>query len=195
MWTAFRFSLLMLLIGGLLYPLAIAGLGQFLFSAQANGSLIYSASSHTTPIGSRLIAQAFTRPDYFHPRPSANSYDGANSGGSNLGPTNQKLINRVEEAAAAYRKETPGQTASAQSIPMDALTTSASSLDPHISLPNAFTQAERVALARKTNVASIRHLIAQLSEKPFLAESSYINVLKLNLALDTLTGKAKEASR
>jgi len=139
MLTAVRFAILILLLGGVLYPLAMTGLGQIFFSSQANGSFIKLSTGKI--VASRLIGQVFTRPEYFHSRPSANAYDAANSGGSNLAPTSRKLIERMKRDAVLYRKENPQQTA----LPIDALTASASGLDPHISLANALVQVPRVA--------------------------------------------------
>lgn len=182
MWTAIRFTILILVFGGLIYPLAMTGLGQILFPIQANGSLIKQANGQV--IGSSLIGQNFTRPEYFHSRPAANSYDASNSGGSNYGATNKKLIDRVLQDATAYRKENPASL----SIPVDAVTASASSLDPHISLANAFEQAPRIANFRHVDVAAVRQLILKEQEHPFLAESPYVNVLTLNLLLDRQKG-------
>jgi potassium-transporting ATPase KdpC subunit len=183
MLTAIRFTILILILGGLIYPLAMTGIGQLLFPHQANGSLIKRADGQV--IGSSLIGQNFTQPEYFHPRPAVNNYDASNSGGSNLGATSKKLIDRIEQDVVAYRKNNPRE----QAVPIDAVTTSASNLDPHISLANAFRQISRVAQARKMTVDSIKALVLQMSEKHLLAEAPYINVLKLNLALDQLQAK------
>ena len=179
---AFRMTLLLTILTGLVYPGVVTGLCQLLFHAQANGSLI---TGNGQVIGSSLIGQSFTKPEYFHGRPSAagNGYDGLSSGGSNLGPTNQKLIDRVKKDVAAFRKENPDYTGP---IPADLLTTSASGLDPHISVASAEVQIPRVAKARGANVDQIRALITANTEGRdlgFMGEPR-VNVLNLNLALD-----------
>ena len=176
-FTAIRFALLMMILGGLVYPLAITALGQVLFPTEANGSLLKRQDG--TVMGSTLIGQNFTRPEYFHPRPSVNSYDAANSGGSNLGATSKKLIDRVTQDTATYQKTNQWE----KPIPIDAVTTSASNIDPHISLANALAQAPRVAATRQTDVKTIERLVRNLVENT-LVESPYVNVLQLNLALD-----------
>src|SRR2546427_4110303 len=129
-----------------LYPLIVFGISQLLFRDQANGSLIVSADG--TIHGSKLLGQAFSDPKYFHPRPSAagNGYDATSSGGSNLGPTSQKLKDAIKERIAAYRKKNGMKET--EVVPADAVTTSGSGLDPHISLKNAEIQTERVVKAR-----------------------------------------------
>ncbi|MDP8983416.1 MAG: K(+)-transporting ATPase subunit C [Acidobacteriota bacterium] len=180
---ALRMTLLLTMLTGLLYPLAITGLCQLLFSRQANGSLIQPDGK---VIGSSLIGQNFTRPEYFHPRPSAagnDGYDATASGGSNLGPTNKKLLDRMGAAAAAFRKENPGFTGP---IPADMLAASGSGLDPHLSPAAAEAQADRVAQARHAGTEQIGALIASHTESRdlgFLGEPR-VNVLLLNLALD-----------
>ncbi len=180
---ALRMTLLLTVLTGLVYPLAITGLCQLLFSRQANGSLIQPDGK---VIGSSLIGQNFTRPEYFHPRPSAagnDGYDATASGGSNLGPTNKKLLDRVAAAAAAFRKENPGFTGP---IPADMLAASGSGLDPHLSPAAAEAQADRVAQARHAGAQQIGALIASHIESRdlgFLGEPR-VNVLLLNLALD-----------
>ena len=180
MFTAIRFTILILIIGGILYPLAMTGLGQFLFPHQANGSLVKQPTGQV--IGSSLIGQAFTKPEYFHPRPAVNGYDASNSGGSNLGATSKKLIDRVSQDAQIYKKDNQIK----QVTPVDAVTASASNLDPHISLANALLQVPRVANARQMNSESVKRLVGHIAEKHLLAEASYLNVLELNLALDQL---------
>jgi K+-transporting ATPase ATPase C chain len=167
-----------------IYPFVVFGISQAFFSDKANGSLIVDQSG--TVRGSKLLAQGFTDQKYFHPRPSAagNGYDAASSGGSNLGPTSQKLYDAIKDRAAAYRAENGlGET---DSVPADAVTASGSGLDPHISLRNAELQTARVAKARGLNEVKVRDLIRQNTDGPdlgFLGEAG-VNVLKLNLALD-----------
>jgi len=135
-------------------------------------------------VGSRLLGQSFTRPGYFHPRPSAADYDGGASSGSNLGPSNAELIDTVAARAAAYRTEN-GLPAGAP-VPVDAVTASASGLDPHVSVANARAQARRVAQARGMPLASVLALVETHTEERtfgFLGEER-VNVLELNLALD-----------
>ncbi len=180
---AFRITVLLIVLTGVLYPAFITGACQLLFRHQANGSLIMK---NNQVIGSKLLGQNFTRPEYFHPRPSAagaNGYDPTASGGSNLGPTNKKLIDRVAASAEQFRKENGNYQGP---IPADALTASGSGLDPHISLANAEIQIPRVAQARKRDEASIRSLVAAATEQRdlgFLGEPR-VNVLLLNLKLD-----------
>ncbi len=183
LFPALRMTLLLTILTGLIYPGVVTGLCQVLFRNQANGSLI-NANGQT--IGSRLIGQNFTKAEYFHPRPSAagtDGYDATASSGSNLGPTSQKLYDRVKASAEQFRKENPEFQGP---IPSDALTASASGLDPEISVANATAQAERVAGARSADVASIQNMIASATEKRSLKlfGEDRINVLELNLALD-----------
>jgi K+-transporting ATPase ATPase C chain len=170
---------------GLVYPLVVLGVGQLAFGHRANGSVV---EVDGRAVGSELLAQPFTDARYFHPRPSAagsQGYDTAASGGSNLGPSNPALVNEnVPTGVAAYRREN-GLAADA-TVPVDAVTTSASGLDPHISVANARLQAARVALARGVEPAGILHLIDQNTDGPsfgVLGEPG-VNVLTLNLALD-----------
>ncbi len=174
-----------------LYPLLVFGIGHALFGAKAHGSLIVAKDG--TVRGSRLLGQKFAAPGYFHSRPSAagNGYDPLNSGGSNLGPTSQKLNDAIKERIAAYRQENGLETT--DPVPADAVTASASGLDPHISLRNAEIQAARVATARGIPEEQVRRLIGQNTDGRDLGifGESGVNVVTLNLALDSLarTGK------
>jgi potassium-transporting ATPase KdpC subunit len=168
------------LLLGVAYPLVVTGLAQVLFPGKANGQLI---ERNGNVIGSRIIGQAFSSPGYFRSRPSAagTGYDAANSAGTNLGPTNKKLIDAVKAAVDAAKKENPSAP-----VPVDLVTTSASGLDPHISPAAAAFQVPRVALERGMPEAEIRRLVEAHSmgrQLGFLGEP-VVNVLELNLALD-----------
>jgi len=178
-----RIKLFMTVLLGIGYPLALTGICQILFPHQANGSLVTAGDK---VVGSELIGQNFTRPEYFQPRPSAagaDGYDAANSSGSNYGPTNQKLIDRVKASIEKFRKDNPEYT---QPIPADLLTASSSGLDPHISPDSAQAQAPRVAKAREVSTDQVNRLIAHFTDDPDLGllGEPRVNVLKLNLALD-----------
>jgi K+-transporting ATPase ATPase C chain len=177
-----------------LYPLLVFGIGQVLFPAKANGSLIVDAGGVVR--GSRLIGQPFTADKYFHPRPSSagNGYDPTSSGGSNLGPTSQKLRDAIAQNITDYRTQN-GMTTNA-AVPADAVTGSASGLDPHISLENARLQADRVAKARGLNLEKVRALIQENTDAADLGilGDPGVNVLRLNLALDAIvTGEGRTA--
>ena len=186
MFSEFKPAILMTLVftvlTGIFYPLAITGAAQAMFHKQANGSLI---ERNGKVIGSEHIGQNFTKPEYFHPRPSAagSGYDAANSGGSTLGPTNPALADRLTKDAAQFRKDNPDFTGP---LPADAITTSASGLDPDITPANAMAQAARVARARGTSSDMVRSLVAGAVEGRDLGVfgEPRVNVLKLNLALD-----------
>lgn len=169
-----------------LYPLVVYGIAQVAFPHKANGSLIVTKDG--TVRGSELLGQNFTEAKYFHPRPSAagNGYDAANSSGSNLGPTSQKLNDAIKDRIAAYRAENSLKATDA--IPADAVTASGSGLDPHISLRNAELQASRIAKARNLSADKMRELIKQNTNAPDLGVLGEpgVNVMKLNLALDNL---------
>lgn len=172
-----------------LYPLVVWGAGQLLFSRQANGSLIENADHKV--VGSEWLGQNFTSPKYFHPRPSAagTGYDASNSSGTNLGPTSQKLIDSVKAAVEQYRKENnlPSETL----VPADAVTSSGSGLDPHISERNAALQTARVARERGCSEDVVKGEIAKATDGRSLGilGEPGVNVLKLNLALDKLAAK------
>jgi K+-transporting ATPase ATPase C chain len=169
------------LVFGLAYPLAMTGVAGLVFPAQAGGSLVRDAKGQV--IGSALIAQGFAKPEYLHPRPSAagNGYDPMNSSGSNLGPLDQKLVDRVKGDAATIAKDDgPGI------IPADALTTSGSGLDPDVTPENAHLQAARIAAHRGATVSEVLAVIDGETHQPvlgFIGEST-VNVLAVNRALD-----------
>lgn len=176
-------GLLVLLCG--IYPALIWIVSQSVFPDQANGSMIKNGN-HV--IGSKLIAQSFVNPAYFHPRPSAagEGYDAASSGGSNLGPTSRKLMETVANRINVYRSENKLDTKTP--VPADAVTASASGLDPHISLQNALLQARRVALSRGVSEDVLRKMIAKHTEGRdlWILGEKRVNVLLLNLDLDRL---------
>jgi K+-transporting ATPase ATPase C chain len=183
--SAVLMVIVLTLLFGIVYPLVMTGISQVLFPAQANGSLIRDSAGNV--IGSAILAQNFTQPRYFHPRPSAagsDGYDATNSGGSNLGPTNQKLTDAVKDRTDAYRQEN-GLAADAP-VPVDAVTASASGLDPDISPANALLQAGRVARARGLSEDQVRSIVEQNTAGRTLGilGEPRVNVLKLNLALD-----------
>ena len=180
---AFRITLLLTILTGLIYPGVVTGLAQVLFHNQANGSLI---TEDGRVIGSSLIGQNFTKLEYFHPRPSAagsDGYDATASGGSNYGPTNQKLIDRVKGDLEKFHKDNPDYTGP---IPADLLTTSASGIDPHISPASAAAQVARVAKARGMDAGALQKFVdgrVEARTGGFIGEP-VVNVLLLNLELD-----------
>ena len=187
--TAVRITVLLTVILCGLYPVVVWGLGQLIFPRKANGSLIESADRRI--IGSEWLGQNFSGAKYFHSRPSAagaNGYDAASSSGSNLGPTSQKLMDSIKTRVAAYREEN-GLEANAL-VPGDAVTSSGSGLDPHISVKNALLQAPRVARERKVGVDVIQGEIERATDPRSLGilGEPGVNVLKLNLALDQMRG-------
>ncbi len=173
---------------GLLYPLAVTGIAQGLFPSESSGSLIQKGE---IVIGSRLIGQAFTRPEYFSGRPSAIDppYDASNSGGSNLAPSNAKLISQVQARVADTRFK--NSLAGGAPVPADLVLASASGLDPHISPASALLQARRVADQRKVTQTQMQALIRQNTQQPLLGlwGKERVNVLELNLALDRISAK------
>jgi len=183
--TAFLMTVATTILLGVIYPLVITGLAQVLFHDKANGQIM---TRNGEAIGSRLIGQPFTSAKYFHSRPSAagNGYDAANSGGTNLGPTNQKLIDRVQADAKSLHEENPSQA-----IPVDLITTSASGLDPEISPAAAEFQIPRVARERGVSEAALRDLIQKYTRQRDLGllGEPRVNVLELNLAMDDLAPK------
>jgi len=179
-------ALMFTVICGVIYPLLTTGIGQAAFNDKANGSLI---KQNGVVVGSRLIGQTFTAPQYFHSRPSAagSGYDGSQSSGSNLGPTSQDLIDAVTARVAGYRTE--NDLGADVAVPVDAVTASASGLDPDISIANARLQAPRVAKERGVSLATVLSLVDAHTDgrnMSVLGEPG-VNVLELNLALDRLT--------
>jgi K+-transporting ATPase ATPase C chain len=187
--TAILMTIVTTVLLGLVYPLVTTGLAQVIFPSQANGSLIRSADG--TVIGSSLIGQSFSSPGYFRSRPSAagaNGYDAGASSGSNLGPTNKKLIDRVKADVEKAQTENPGKP-----VPIDLVTTSGSGLDPHISPAAAEFQVPRVARERGISEEQLRQVIARHTagrQFGFLGEAT-VNVLELNLDLDRTTPMKK----
>ena len=181
---ALRVTLVLTLLTGAVYPGIVTGLATLIFPRQAGGSLIEAGGR---VVGSEFIGQRFAGPEYFHGRPSAagDGYDAANSGGSNLGPINEKLVSRVKADVAQFRMENPDFTGP---LPSDLLTTSASGLDPHISPASAYAQVPRVARARGIPENDLRRIVASQVEGRqlgFLGEPR-VDVLNLNLVLDRL---------
>jgi potassium-transporting ATPase KdpC subunit len=184
LFPALMMLLVFTVITGVGYPVVVTGVAQGAFGDKADGSLVDNADGEV--VGSSLIGQTFAEPEYFHPRPSAagDGYDAGASSGSNLGPSNDDLLASVEERAEAYREEN-GLDAAAE-VPVDAVTASASGLDPHISVANAHLQALRVADAQGLDVDTVLELVDDHTsgrDFGFLGEKG-VNVLELNLALD-----------
>jgi K+-transporting ATPase ATPase C chain len=187
---AILMTIVMTVLLGLVYPLVVTGLAQLMFRDKANGQLV---SRNGEIVGSRIIGQAFFGPGYLHSRLSAagsgNGYDAANSGGSNLGPTNQHLIDRVKADVARLQAENPGQP-----VPVDLVTTSASGLDPDVSPAGAEFQVPRIARERGLSEEQVRQIIDQHTsgrQIGFLGEPR-VNVLEVNLALDQLKSMARK---
>lgn len=183
-----RIKVFLTVLLGIAYPLVMTGISQMLFPRQSAGSLI---TENGKVVGSELIGQSFTRPEYFNSRPSnagANGYDATASSGYNQGPTNKKLVDRVSAAVEQFRKNNPDYKGP---IPADLVTGSASGLDPHLSPDSTRAQAARVAQLRHAPVEQMNQLIGQYTEAPDLGilGEPRVNVLKLNLELDRRFGK------
>jgi K+-transporting ATPase ATPase C chain len=190
--TAILFTIVTTILFGLIYPLAITGIAQVIFPDQANGQLIKRPDGTIT--GSRIIGQPFNGPGYFHSRPSAAGvagYDGGASSGSNLGPTSQKLIERIKAEAERIQAENPNQP-----VPVDLVTTSGSGLDPHISTAAADFQIPRVAHERGMPDSEVRQIVAVHTEgRTFgLLGEPRVNVLELNLDLDNRKPRVRTGS-
>jgi potassium-transporting ATPase KdpC subunit len=182
--TSVLFTIVTVIAFGLIYPVVMTGIAQLIFPWQANGELIYVDGK---PVGSAIIGQLWTKPQYFHGRPSAagKGYDPTQTGGTNLGPTSKKLIDATRATIAALKKENPDATIP---VPMDLVTSSSSGIDPDISPAGAYYQAPRVAKARNLPVQKVDDLIARMTQSRtfgFLG-APRVNVLQLNLALDRL---------
>jgi K+-transporting ATPase ATPase C chain len=189
LWTSVMLTVVFAILLCGAYPVLIWAGGQVLFASKANGSLVYDKDG--TVRGSTLLAQNFASDKYFQPRASAagTGYDATSSGGTNLGPTSQKLNDSIKAAVAAYR--TSNGLAANAPVPADAVTSSASGLDPHISISNALLQAPRVAKTRKLPIEAVEALISSNTDGRslgFLGEAG-VNVLTLNIALDSTAGK------
>lgn len=188
LFVALRVTLVTLVLTGVLYPLALTGLAQVMFNARANGSLV--KDDRGTLIGSELLGQGFSRPEYFQPRPSAAGagWDGTSSSGSNLGTTSAKLQKRVQDDLARLKKENPDAPGP---VPVELLSASGSGLDPHVSKEAALWQAPRVAKARGVEVERVKAAVDTFVEGRDLGlfGEERVNVLMLNLAIDQQFGR------
>jgi K+-transporting ATPase ATPase C chain len=194
LWTSIIATIVLCVVVSGVYPVLIWGLGQLLFPHQANGSLV---ESNGQIVGSELLAQGFSGARYFHPRPSdaGTGYDSTSSGGSNLGPTSQKLMDTIKANVDQYRQEN-GLPVGAL-VPVDAVTASGSGLDPHISLQNAQLQIPRVAKERGVSEEVVRGEVTKATDHPLfgLGGDPGVNVLRVNLALDLLAPKGALAAK
>jgi len=194
LWTAVVATVVLCVVVSGIYPVLIWGIGQVLFPHQANGSLV---ENNGQIVGSELLAQGFSGAKYFHPRPSdaGTGYDPLNSGGSNLGPTSQKLMDGIKANVDQYRQE---NALSADAlVPADAVTASGSGLDPHISLQNANFQVPRVAKERGLTEEAVRGEVTKATDNALfgIGGESGVNVLKVNLALDAIVSKGALAEK
>jgi potassium-transporting ATPase KdpC subunit len=182
--TSVVYTIISVILFGLIYPLVMTGISQLLFPWQANGSMVYINGK---PVGSAIVGQLWTKPQYFHGRPSAagKGYDPTSTGATNLGPTSKKLIDSTKATIAALKKENPDATIP---VPMDLVTSSGSGIDPDISPEGAYYQAPRVAKARRLPLAQVNALIAKVTQpRTFgILGEPRVNVMQLNLALDNL---------
>jgi K+-transporting ATPase ATPase C chain len=182
--TSVIYTIVTVVAFGLIYPLVMTGIAQLIFPYQANGSMIYVNGK---PVGSAIIGQLWTKPQYFHGRPSAagKGYDATSTGATNLGPTSKKLIDSTKATIAALKKENPDASVP---VPMDLVTSSGSGIDPDISPEGAYYQAPRVAKARNLPLGKVNALIARsITPRTFgILGEPRVNVLQLNLALDNL---------
>jgi potassium-transporting ATPase KdpC subunit len=182
--TSVMYTIVTVVAFGLIYPLVMTGIAQLLFPYQANGSMVYANGK---PVGSAIVGQLWTKPQYFHGRPSAagKGYDPTNTGATNLGPTSKKLIDSTKATIAALKKENPDATGP---IPMDLVTSSGSGIDPDVSPEGAYYQAPRVAKARSLPLNKVNALIARtITPRTFgILGEPRVNVLQLNMALDSL---------
>ena len=195
LWTSLLLTLVFAVLLCGVYPLVVWAGAQALFPAKANGSLVVDKDGAVR--GSALLAQNFSSDKYFQPRASAagTGYDATSSGGTNLGPTSQKLNDSIKAAVAAYR--TANGLAADAPVPADAVTSSASGLDPHISVANALDQAARVAKARGLSMERVQALVSEFTEGRdlgFLGEAG-VNVLRINVALDRAAGAPPAAAK
>jgi potassium-transporting ATPase KdpC subunit len=182
--TSVIYTIVTVVAFGLIYPLVMTGIAQLIFPYQANGSMVYVNGK---PVGSAIIGQLWTKPQYFHGRPSAagKGYDATSTGATNLGPTSKKLIDSTKATIAALKKENPDASVP---VPMDLVTSSGSGIDPDISPEGAYYQAPRVAKARNLPLGKVNALIARsITPRTFgILGEPRVNVLQLNLALDNL---------